>query len=561
MNCINTVKDIALILIASWILLIELFLIPAPPRTFDGWTHLITIQQYYHTITEEVKFPVTWIDGVSNYGMPLGHIAHQTTAYLGALIRLITPNVQDAFNISMYLAASSSAVLMYFFLRRHFSQEQSLLAALVFNIAPYRISNIYLRGALPELFVSTAILSLLLVTNIFVIKPTWGKLLLISLASAFLALTHPMIFLVAMPIILIYTVFMIFHKYNQLKITTLLMVVMGIILGTILASYYLIPLVFESKYLYQGQKSLQPQTEFEFLGLNNFWQESWKFQSDGGSGVRDNRIQLGSFEFISVMLLIILSLVKKKSIIYQQLVIFTLISFFLYAALSLPISQFLYTNAPLLKNIQYPWRMMSVLMLLPPIAIILVMPSKWVRKVSLLIILCLYIFRTPQLYGKNYIQYPDSRYDFTEVNPHSTNMNTIWSSASSSYQIRDNKFGIIDGQIDLLHSTIKPTSREYFVDAKRSSRLVDYTFYYPGWTVYIDNQQTQIQFQDLEYRGLITYMVDAGKHTIRVVYQPTKLRTIANFISILGMLVITISAIYNKKTGKLTKLVKLKVDN
>ncbi len=57
--------------------------------------------------------------------------------------------------------------------------------------------------------------------------------------------------------------------------------------------------------------------------------------------------------------------------------------------------------------------------------------------------------------------------------------------------------------------------------------------YFPGWKVYVDGLETATQFQDPNYRGLMTFPVTAGEHKIEAKFEDTKLRLVSEVLSLL----------------------------
>ena len=111
---------------------------------------------------------------------------------------------------------------------------------------------------------------------------------------------------------------------------------------------------------------------------------------------------------------------------------------------------------------------------------------------------------------------------------------------------------IASGVVTITQGKRTTTVREYTIDAKESSRLVENTLYFPGWKVYVDGIQTGVQYQDPAYRGLITFRVTEGVHAIRIVFEDTKLRWVADNLSLIavGLLGVTglVILIWRKKT-------------
>ncbi|OGG11329.1 hypothetical protein A2Z00_02535 [Candidatus Gottesmanbacteria bacterium RBG_13_45_10] len=109
---------------------------------------------------------------------------------------------------------------------------------------------------------------------------------------------------------------------------------------------------------------------------------------------------------------------------------------------------------------------------------------------------------------------------------------------------------IIEGKAAITPTKRTTTVHEYSVVAKSPSRLLENTLYFPGWKVYIDGIQKGIQFQDPAYRGLITFNMTEGQHDVRVVFEDTKLRRIADLISIVSIGILAVGVVGGLLWGK-----------
>jgi hypothetical protein len=158
------------------------------------------------------------------------------------------------------------------------------------------------------------------------------------------------------------------------------------------------------------------------------------------------------------------------------------------------------------------------------------MPAK--KWLAVIVIGIVGLSRFPELYGKNFTLYPQQHYSRTIKNLHFDSMNTIWTGTTTDYPIKQVKGEIIEGSGQITMRQEKNSRRTYQVTADSEVRMADYTFYFPGWQVYIDNQPTEIQFQDPAYRGVITYTVPPGNHQIDVKFENTKIRQAGYLVSI-----------------------------
>lgn len=93
---------------------------------------------------------------------------------------------------------------------------------------------------------------------------------------------------------------------------------------------------------------------------------------------------------------------------------------------------------------------------------------------------------------------------------------------------------VIDGEATIQQTYRSTTRHTYTITASKPSRILENTLYFPGWNTYVDNTPVTMQFQDPNYRGLITYDISQGSHVVSVRFEDTKVRKLANIISIVS---------------------------
>lgn len=531
-----------IIFIVAFILVSDLFIQVGEPVTFDGPTHITLIAQY-HKAFSEGDFLVRWTDGFANYGLPMGVFAQQTVSILGGLITFITSNVILSYNIVLFLGAFFSSLFFYIFLRIYFRSEAALTGAILFNFASYRIINIYIRGAAPEFF-ATIFISLILISLYLLIekRKVWGGILL-TVSCALLSLTHPFVVVIAGVLFIFYFFFLLLHqKKDKLK----LFISSGIfaLLGFGLASYYLIPLFLEIKYLYYGLIA-NPYMPNQFLTLQSFFDPRWFYYYKNDVAVRGNFLKFDLFEsliYLTGFGFVVYRIIKTKKIKFDLLFI-TVLAGIPILFLLIPFSELIYKNISILGNIQHPWRFLTIAIFIPPI-ILAYFINKYPKTIYIVgVILVILLLRVPQIYGKNYTLYPSSHYYFTAENLYSNDRNTIWSGNTLEYPVKKQKPEIISGNGKILSENVLNSKREYKVNASTNIEMADYTFYFPGWNVYVDGAITPIQFQNPEYRGVITYTVPSGVHDVKILFEDTKIRKLAGIGSVMSTFFFIIASI------------------
>jgi hypothetical protein len=521
---------------------------------------MVSLKQFQKALSQGT-FPVSWVQGVGNYGLPLGQIAHQIPMYIGALLMFATGNVFSAYALLTWLGGFLSCLTLYWFLRRHFSELAAGVGAAFFCFAPYRIANIYIRGAIPEFWASVFIPVILAgVYDIMVADKKYGWLM-VSVGVAGLALTHPMMLLVAAVLIGPYALGCWLYA-KEGKIQKAVVTVLACGSGLALAAYYLLPLFLEMKYFYYDQISHRGDN-FSFLSLANFFTEHWQFTAIPGNGVRLPTLQLGVIE--AGVVIVSLGLGGWLWFTHRTLqnknlwaVSSWLLAFLVAAFLSLPVSNWLYQHAPLLSGIQHPWRMLTTLSLIPPLLLAWLIDFKKNNyMLAGALLLATLVLRVPQLYGKNYVAFSQQRYDFSLVNPHSTNMNPVWTSASWDYPIKDSLLEVVEGEAKITPTTITPTKRIFHFESSQPVRLSTNTFYFPGWETYSQTSGSQtplsIEYQDPDYRGVMTLRPAPGTYDIVFMYTDTKIRLLGKLLTILTAALCVIASFLVWKLDKKAK--------
>lgn len=524
-------------------LVMDLFAHPGRPLTFDGRVHITTIQQYYLALKGH-EFPVQWANGWSTYGFPLGLVAHQVTSYLGAGIEFLVHDPALAYNWVALIGALSSTLLFYVFMRLQMKREAAFVGTLLFAYAPYRIVNLYTRGALPEFFSSTFMVLALLGVFLLAKNRILGTVCL-ALGIAFTGLTHPMM-LIPLALLLGPYVLLLLLKSKQKAKDFLYIFFVGII-GLLIASYYLLPLNVEIQYFNYGLTKNHYRLN-QTLMVSELLHSQWDYYGSGNPAELSENLSLGTFEVATLLLGVLIFIVvkdqKKRSFMLVWVGI-SLVAVFL----MLPLSDVLYRHSDLLGSIQYPSRMFSVLVISIPVAASFLFEWYGSKKLFVLIVLAILVTRLPVLYGKTYIVDPQSAYTYIQANLHTLNLNPIWLGNPLDYPVRTKQYTVIGGQGTVDPLLLGNAMRLYEVHARTDMRMLDYTTFFPGWLVFVDGAQVPLEFQDVNARGLLTYNVPKGDHQVKVVFVMTRIRKAGYVLSFLGVFLLfsMILILFSKK--------------
>ena len=538
-----------ILFIISVIFVFDLFIHQGRPSTFDGPTHLANIAQV-HAGLADGDFPVRWGGEFARYGWPAPQFAQQTTSYLGAFLTFITNDIVISYNLVVLIGVFVSSLLMYIFLRFHARQTAALIGVIVFHFAPYRIMNVYIRGALPEFFASIFIISILIALYLVLKKESVKGYYLLTISVALLLLTHLFMFIVGSFIFITYGLYLLNENRKNLFIK-IIALGLSIGLGIGLTSYYIFPLFMEVKYLYYGGAGGHF-VQGHFLTWKNFLTENWQYFFQGDIDVRGNILQSGIIESVILIMSVVhltQRYIQKKSI--NVLLLIVTIVGVIYVFFTTSLSSIFYQTP--LGSIQHPWRMLTGFIIIPPIVLSLMMDKlskKYMSASIIIIVIAIGVLRFPQLYGKNYLLENQRTYYQTHDNLHGTIMNTIWMGEVRDYPYKDTKVEIFEGDGKISDLFVSNSSRSFIINSLSNTKVADYTFYFPGWRTYIDGVETQIQFQDPKYRGVITYEVPSGRHEVKSKFTNTKPRIVGNILTMMGVFAFGVIVMFFPKAQK-----------
>ena len=127
-----------------------------------------------HQSLQGLMFPVRWVQDLGyGYGYPIFSFYAPLAYYLGAFFMFLGFSALLATKIMIALGVVLAGVTMYFFSKELFGEKAGVLSGVLYVFAPYHALNIYVRGAIGEVwayaFIPLAFLGFLQIAK----KPTW----------------------------------------------------------------------------------------------------------------------------------------------------------------------------------------------------------------------------------------------------------------------------------------------------------------------------------------------------------------------------------------------------
>lgn len=325
-------------------------------------------------------FPAIWSQNYGfGYGMPLFLFYGPLPFYLASIISYLGIGYLGAVKITFLLSGVVGFLGMYLLARR-FGNLAGLVAATLFIAAPYRAVDIYVRGALNEVWAIAFLPWILLGAEVTKKHPRRG-VVITSAAVASLVLTHNLTAFFALPLLSLVGLWSIvlWVKAKE-RLPRSLAYIGGLALGALLSVFYSIP-----AFLEKNQTSIDSilggyfDFRLHFLYIRQLFIPRWGY---GGSEYGPNdgiSFHLGTLAVVLIGLFVVTTLLRfihrfrhklnQKDILHHvQKSLTRKEAFGLSLFAGLGISLFMTLNHALpiweaisiMSFIQFPWRFLAV---------------------------------------------------------------------------------------------------------------------------------------------------------------------------------------------------------
>ncbi len=239
----NKIKDYIIIFVISVIISIPLLTSNFDIYADDGIQHIARLMGTYQTITEGEFPPVIMSNFCNGFGYSWNIFYSPITAFVPLIFSLITNSFELMLKLFMILVTFLSGIAMYEFVKKVTKNKYAgMLAAIIYILAPYRLTDMYMRIAIAEL---TSFIFLPIVFhgiyNIFNSEEkSMKKSLILTLGAVGIILTHTVIAMYTAIICFIYVIVNI-KKLKEKQVWK--MIGINVLLIILLTSFYLLPML------------------------------------------------------------------------------------------------------------------------------------------------------------------------------------------------------------------------------------------------------------------------------------------------------------------------------
>ncbi len=501
---------------------------PGLPITHDGQDHVARIANFYQNLQDGILVP-RWAPNLNwGYGHPILMFLYPLPSYMTSLFHSFGFSFVDSLKIIFGVSFILSGLTMYLWLRSFLSLPAAFVGSLLYTFAPYRFVDLYVRGAIGEhvafIFPPLVLYFLYRLSK----KQTYRYWLGGSLSFAGLILAHNAISLMFLPIILLYSVYLLSGlKKKKSFIRTLVFL---FLFGFGLSAFFWMPAFVEGKFTLRDIVT-KGEALSRFVPVKDFFYGPWSYGISGQFTVQFGMLNL--LAVISALPLAIYFFRKKNP---QWIFIgMCLLLFFVTAFLMTEGAKPIWQTVTLLQKFQFPWRLLSLSVFLSAVlgaCAFSVFSSRVQKSMLVVFIIAVLFFNRDYWHAKAYLYKPENFYTGIYNSTTDTGESApIW---SIRFMLERPKahMEVIEGKGKISEKQRTATMHDYIVVVSGKARLKENTLFFPGWKVFVDGKSVPLQFQDANNRGLMTFFVEKGTHTVSAQFGETKLRLFADCLSI-----------------------------
>lgn len=496
------------------------------PPTHDGEYHIVRFYEFYKTLSDGNLYP-RWAPDLNNgFGVPIFNYVYPFPNYVSSFVHMLGVSFIDSFKLNMFVASLVGALFFFLWSRKFWGDLGGVVSSVFYNFSPYHLLDIYIRGSVGEVWALALLPGFLWsVTEYKEGKKIFGTYS--SVLFALIIFSHNILALMLSLFCFAYSLIIFgFRKKSLLKIFTIF------VLGIGLSSIFWLPALAE-KNLVRGLEVYDYSSNFpEFYQLII---PSWGSGFSGGDLQNELSFQVGIAN-LTVIFFSFFILLKKK-LRHRSVIIFSLFSFIIVFFLMLKASEFIWKIIPLFNYFQFPWRFLSIEIVVCSFLAggLLIWKRKLLSVILILLAISLGIGYTGFAY---YHQREDNYYikrsNFIDgTNSPGNAFNTLW---AANLVKQKQKIVIKEGKISDLR--LGSTEYNFRLSSEIKQKVLINTAYFPGWFSYIDGNKKIIS---IEKRGNFSFIAPPGSHYIQIKFEDTPIRKLSFYLTSLSFLILLLN--------------------
>ncbi len=506
----------------------------------------------------EGQFPVRWVTDLGyGYGYPIYNFYGPLPYYVGGILYAVGLNGLIATKIMFGIGMILAGLAMYVCIGSMFGTLAGVLSAIVYEYAPYHAVQLYVRGAIGEVwayaFLPLVVLGIILMHTKIAEK---RGILLGGLGLSGIILSHTILGYVTVLFVLLAALaegviaVVTSASWDLAKRYAVLIVV-----GLGVSSFFWIPALFEMRFTnVAGQISETANFRDHFVCFSQLWSSSWGYGGSAKGCIDGLSFMLGKAHILLAGLSTLLFLFFRKKMKSGRLPGIVLLSIVgIFTLLTLAVSQVIWEILPMFSYVQYPWRFLTYTILglsgLAAFFVLIPIPKAIRFAIAFVVVTIVVMYNakwfTPE---RTYVR-PIEEFESDE------DIRFRVSKISDEYLPPD--FQKPKDKTQIPHDTIRPsddrkvawlvdsdTYAKFAITSDAQQSVQIQRTYFPGWHYWVNGKEV---IPSLDH-GLPSILIPSGDSVVEMRLIDTPVRRVANGVSIL--VVAAILYLYGKENKK-----------
>jgi hypothetical protein len=493
---------------------------------------------------DDGQVPCRWVPDLGNgYGFPLFNYYPPLPYYAGDLLHRLGFSYLRAVDILFITGLLGAGLSMFVLTRRLWGDLGGLVSAVAYVYAPYLALDVYMRGALAELWGLAFAPALLWSVHELVSSGRARFVPLVALFTAFLLLSHNLVALIVIPAVLVWAAALLLARPGGRLRPALLAAAAGV-WGLGLAAFFTLPVLREGPYVQLDSLSRWPfHYSSHFVSVNELFLSR---SADYGFllGLREGTpVQIGWFHWAFAGLALPAGLLlwrageRRRAVAVFALAAFFAAGVFMAVSASSPV----WATFDSLRYLQFPWRYMGLVSLASAalagvwLALLRERPLAVQAGVAAVLI-GLFIGS-----GRAFFE-PLHRFDVADEDVFTGEFAELYRAGSIGDYLPEGvavvpeppeaPVQVIAGDATVRTARSGTDWLSVEIVASERARVQASLFDYPDWRVRIDGEPVRHSASRPE--GLITFSVPAGTHEVEVRLENTATRRTGNLLSLVS---------------------------
>lgn len=507
------------------------------PPTHDGEYHVIRFYEFFKTLSSGSLYPRWAFDLNNAYGLPLFNYVYPLPNYVAALFHVVGFSFIESFKYNLVLATFIGAFSFYFFAKYFTNTFAAAVGAILYVFAPYRLVDMYVRGSVGEVW-SLAVFPFLLWSLAILIKERkYSYIGLCAASFSLLIFSHNILAILFLPFLASYTLYLIWQTKKRLR--SVFLAFASLMLGLGMAAIFWLPALLEKKYV-RGLEVYNYKDHFSDIPSLIFPSWGTGFAGDATNGMST---QVGVVNLLIIFLGFVFSFLffKKRNWLF-----FLSLAWLLFALLlMLPSSGLIWEVMPFFHFAQFPWRYLSLVILLCSfLAAMLVSVIPWRKSVGVCLIILAVVTTINYTKPAYYHNREDSHYISRDNFIYSTNspgnaFNTLWMDAQQPK--KKGRVIVFSGKGTIADEVITPEQYRFNLDALTPVTLLVNTAFFPGWKTDVSGVSVPMKRTG---GGLMKLTLPKGNSFVSIRFADTIVRRVAVVTSLFSLLVTVIVSVF-----------------